>query len=64
MNSYPYSFSTGFTNRAISGDFNGWSGDSNPLADADGDGVWRRYLCLWELLLTDQTGGNFVFLNC
>ena len=37
MNSYPYSFSTVY----VSGNFNGWSGDSNPLADADGDGVWE-----------------------
>ena len=25
----------------MSGDFNGWSGYSNPLADADNDGVWE-----------------------
>ncbi|MDA8820661.1 hypothetical protein N9N66_08720, partial [Schleiferiaceae bacterium] len=37
MNSYPYSYGTVY----VSGNFNGWSGDSNPLADADNDGVWE-----------------------
>ena len=38
MNSY-----TGgsFTTVYVSGDFNGWSGNSNALSDANGDGVWE-----------------------
>ena len=37
MNNYPYTYTTVY----VSGDFNGWSGYSNPLADADNDGVWE-----------------------
>jgi hypothetical protein len=33
-------YSGAFTTPFISGNFNGWSGDSNPMTDADGDGVW------------------------
>jgi hypothetical protein len=29
-----------FTQVYVSGSFNSWSGDSNPLSDADGDGIW------------------------
>lgn len=36
MNRYEGDFNTVY----ISGEFNGWSGGSNPLADEDGDGVW------------------------
>jgi len=36
MNDYPNAFTTPY----ISGTFNGWSGDGNPLEDADGDGIW------------------------
>ncbi|MAZ97262.1 MAG: hypothetical protein CMP53_07060, partial [Flavobacteriales bacterium] len=36
MNDYAYSYGTVY----VSGDFNGWSGTANPLADADNDGVW------------------------
>ena len=36
MNAYNDSFTTVY----VSGAFNGWSGDANPLTDADGDGVW------------------------
>ncbi len=37
MNSFDNEFNTVF----VSGNFNGWSGDANPLADADGDGIWE-----------------------
>ena len=30
-----------FTTVYVSGDFNGWSGNSNALSDANGDGVWE-----------------------
>ncbi|MDX2247461.1 MAG: T9SS type A sorting domain-containing protein [Bacteroidia bacterium] len=33
-------FTGGFTQPYVSGTFNNWSGDGNPLTDADGDGVW------------------------
>lgn len=36
MNNYTGSFTTAY----VSGTFNEWSADANPLADADGDGVW------------------------
>jgi 1,4-alpha-glucan branching enzyme len=36
MNDYPNSFTTPH----LSGSFNGWSGDANPMEDADGDGIW------------------------
>ena len=36
MNEYTDAFTTPY----ISGSFNGWSGDANPLEDADGDGIW------------------------
>jgi len=36
MNDYAGSFTTVF----VSGSMNDWSGDANPLADDDGDGVW------------------------
>ena len=36
MNEYTETFTTVF----LSGAFNGWSGDSNPMDDTDGDGVW------------------------
>ena len=36
MNNY----SGTFTNVYVSGTFNDWSGDGNPLSDDDSDGVW------------------------
>ena len=30
-----------FTTVYVSGPFNGWSADANPLSDADGDGIWE-----------------------
>ncbi len=36
MNGYPDPFTTAY----VSGNFNGWSGDANPLDDSDGDGIW------------------------
>jgi len=36
MNEYTDAFTTVF----LSGNFNGWSGDANPMEDADGDGIW------------------------
>ena len=29
-----------FTTAYVSGGFNGWAGDANPLSDPDGDGIW------------------------
>ncbi len=37
MNSYAGSFTTVF----VSGTFNNWSADSNPLSDSNGDGIWE-----------------------
>lgn len=42
MNDYTDAFTTVY----IAGQFNGWSGDANPLTDADGDGVWEGNLML------------------
>ena len=36
MNDYSDAFTTAY----VSGTFNSWSGDANPMTDADGDGVW------------------------
>lgn len=36
MNNYTEPFTTAY----VSGGFNGWAGDANPMADDDGDGVW------------------------
>ena len=33
-----------FTQPYLSGSFNGWSGDGNPLDDTDGDGIWSTTL--------------------
>ncbi len=35
-----------FTTVYISGQFNSWSGNANPLSDADGDGIWEGGLML------------------
>ena len=35
-----------FTTPYLSGSFNGWSGDANPMEDADGDGIWTTTLDL------------------
>jgi hypothetical protein len=42
MNNYTASFDKVY----ISGSFNGWSGDANPLQDADEDGIWEGTLKL------------------
>lgn len=42
MNNYSGSFTTVY----VAGSFNGWSGDANPLADDDGDGIWSGTLTL------------------
>jgi hypothetical protein len=42
MDEYAGSFNTVY----VSGSFNNWSGDANPLSDADGDGVWTATLSL------------------
>lgn len=36
MNEYPDAFTTVY----VSGSFNGWNGESNPMSDEDGDGIW------------------------
>lgn len=35
-----------FTTAYVSGTFNNWSGDANPLADDDGDGIWETTIPL------------------
>jgi len=40
MNSYTANFNQVY----LSGNFNGWSGESNPLADPDFDGIWTGSL--------------------
>lgn len=35
-----------FTQPYVSGEFNLWSGDANPLSDEDGDGIWTTTLPL------------------
>jgi len=40
MNDYTDPFTTPY----VSGSFNGWAGDSNPMSDADGDGIWEASL--------------------
>ena len=42
MNGYSGSFTTVY----VSGTFNNWSGDSNPLSDANGDGIWEGEVLL------------------
>lgn len=37
---------TGFTQPYVSGTFNAWSGDANPLSDPDNDGVWSTTLTI------------------
>jgi 1,4-alpha-glucan branching enzyme len=37
---------TGFTLPTINGSFNGWSGNANPLTDANLDGIWETTLSL------------------
>jgi hypothetical protein len=42
MNSYTPNFNQVY----VSGSFNNWAGDANPLADADGDGIWEGNIAL------------------
>ncbi len=42
MNGYAGTFTTVF----VSGNFNGWDGSANPLADEDGDGIWMATIPL------------------
>jgi len=42
MSDYTEAFTTVF----LSGNFNGWDGEANPLADADGDGIWETTIPL------------------
>ncbi|MEZ5044480.1 MAG: T9SS type A sorting domain-containing protein [Saprospiraceae bacterium] len=46
-------FSGSFTTVYVSGTFNNWSGDGNPLSDEDGDGIWQGTYNL--------SGGNYEF---
>ena len=39
-------YTDAFTTAYISGNFNGWSGDANPLSDANGDKIWETTLNL------------------
>lgn len=40
MNGYVGAFTTAY----VSGSMNGWSGDANPMTDANGDGIWETTL--------------------
>lgn len=42
MNNYPDPFGV----VGLSGSFNNWSGDANPMTDLDGDGVWETTLLI------------------
>lgn len=42
MNNYQPNFNKVY----VSGSFNGWSGDANPLTDTDGDGIWTGSLTM------------------
>ena len=37
---------TGFTTPYVSGTFNNWSGDANPMTDANADGVWEATIAI------------------
>ena len=39
-------YSGSFTRVYVSGSFNGWSGDANPMGDANADGIWEVTLNL------------------
>lgn len=39
-------FAETFTTAYVSGSFNGWSGDANPMTDDDGDGIWETTIQL------------------
>ena len=39
-------YSGSFTQVYVSGSFNGWSGDANPMSDANADGIWEVTLNL------------------
>jgi len=49
MNDYTGSYTTVY----VSANFNGWSGNANPLSDADMDGVWTGVIPI--------AGGNYEF---
>ncbi|MBK6621931.1 MAG: T9SS type A sorting domain-containing protein [Saprospirales bacterium] len=40
-------YSGSFTNVYVSGGFNNWSGDANPMADPDADGIWEAEIPLF-----------------
>jgi hypothetical protein len=37
---------TGFTTPTVNGTFNGWSGNANPMTDANGDGIWETTIAI------------------
>ncbi len=39
-------FAEAFTTVFVSGSFNGWSGNANPMTDDDGDGIWETTIQL------------------
>lgn len=39
-------YSGTFTNAYVSGSFNGWAADANPLSDTDGDNIWYTTLSM------------------
>lgn len=42
MNSYPDPFTTPY----VSGGFNGWDGEANPMEDLDADGIWETTILI------------------
>ncbi len=56
-----------FNTMYISGSFNGWNGESNPLSDADGDGIWTTTINLppgkIEYLFTYDNWAGFESFN-
>jgi hypothetical protein len=46
-------YAEAFTQVYLSGSFNAWSGDANPMADDDGDGIWSITLPL--------NGGSYAY---
>jgi hypothetical protein len=44
MNEYTEAFTTVY----VAGNFNGWSGDGNPMTDDDGDGIWTTEISILE----------------
>lgn len=65
MNNYTSSFDKVY----VSGSFNNWSGDANPLTDADEDGIWEGTITLpngvyeYKITLDNTAGKEETFLG-